>query len=133
VILAESVQGSDKHNQQKLVVWYDGDYPLCRREIHWLQKMDAAKKIEFTDLHDILGCPVEPEALPQRLHAQNPEGKVISGAEAFAAIWREIPLLRPIGLAASRAPILWLFESAYLAFLKIRPQLQSIALKIGLT
>jgi predicted DCC family thiol-disulfide oxidoreductase YuxK len=95
--------------------------------------MDTAQKIEFTNLHESPDCPVEPEALLQRLHAKEPEGNVISGAEAFAAIWREIPLLRPIGLAARWSPFLWLLENAYLVFLKIRPRLQRIALRMGLS
>jgi hypothetical protein len=49
---------------------------------------------------------------------------VHSGAAAFAAMWRAIPLLRPLGLAARWRPVLWVLEAAYLRFLRVRPRLQ---------
>ena len=52
------------------------------------------------------------------------EGVVHSGAAAFAAMWRAIPLLRPLGLAARSPLVLRVLEAAYLRFLKVRPRLQ---------
>jgi hypothetical protein len=49
---------------------------------------------------------------------------MLSGAAAFAAMWRAIPLLRPLGQAARFAPLLWLLERGYRAFLRVRPRLQ---------
>ena len=46
------------------------------------------------------------------------------GAAAFAAMWRAIPVLRPLGQAARFPPLLWLLERAYRGFLRIRPRLQ---------
>ena len=51
---------------------------------------------------------------------------MLSGAAAFAAMWRAIPLLRPLGLLARLPVFAALFERAYLAFLKVRPQLQRL-------
>ena len=48
----------------------------------------------------------------------------MSGAAAFAAMWRAIPLLRPIGLLARLPPVLCLLDRLYLAFLRVRPWLQ---------
>jgi hypothetical protein len=50
----------------------------------------------------------------------------LSGAAAFAAMWRAIPLLRPIGLAAQNRVILALLERSYRLFLRIRPRLQRL-------
>jgi uncharacterized membrane protein len=53
-------------------------------------------------------------------------GVMLSGAAAFAAMWRAIPLLRPLGWAA-RLPLLERgLELAYRAFLKVRPLLQKM-------
>jgi hypothetical protein len=41
-------------------------------------------------------------------------------------MWRAIPLLRPLGLAARWRPVLRLLEAAYLRFLKMRPRLQRL-------
>jgi phosphoribosylaminoimidazole synthetase len=57
-----------------------------------------------------------------RFHARE-DGVMLSGAAAFAAMWRAIPLLRPLGLAARNRFILGLLERLYTAFLKIRPVL----------
>lgn len=49
---------------------------------------------------------------------------MLSGAAAFAAMWRAIPLLRPLGLAARLPGITTLLEWLYVRFLRIRPRLQ---------
>ena len=45
---------------------------------------------------------------------------------AFAAMWRSIPLLRPLGLAALAPWLLAMFERLYVVFLRFRPRLQQI-------
>jgi hypothetical protein len=49
---------------------------------------------------------------------------VLDGAAAFAAMWRAIPALRPLGLAARNRLVLAALERLYAAFLKVRPMLQ---------
>lgn len=58
-----------------------------------------------------------------RFHARE-DGVVLSGAAAFAAMWRAIPLLRPLELAARLPVIEALLEWLYVRFLRIRPRLQ---------
>jgi hypothetical protein len=41
-------------------------------------------------------------------------------------MWRAIPLLRPLGLAARSPLVLRVLEAAYLQFLKLRPRLQRL-------
>jgi hypothetical protein len=60
----------------------------------------------------------------KRFHAQERDQPVVSGAAAFAAMWRAIPTLRPLGLLAKSRPVLWVLERLYIGFLKIRPWLQ---------
>jgi hypothetical protein len=60
----------------------------------------------------------------KRFHAQERGQPIVSGAAAFAAMWRAIPLLRPLGMLAKSRPILWVLERLYLGFLRIRPRLQ---------
>ena len=50
---------------------------------------------------------------------------LISFAAAFAAMWRAIPMLRPLGLLARNGTALRLLERAYLGFLVVRPRLQA--------
>lgn len=111
-----------------LTIWYDGACPLCIREIALMKRLDSTERINFIDLtHTGTICPLDRTLMLSRFHATTREGETLSGAAAFAAMWREIPMLRPIGLAARNRLVLALLEGAYLLFLKIRPLLQRLA------
>ena len=108
-------------------VWYDGACPLCLREIALMRRLDRRGAISFVDVAAGAdpSCPVDRAALLARFHAEE-DGMVLSGAAAFAAMLRAIPLLRPLGLAARWQPVLRGLEAAYLGFLKVRPRLQRL-------
>ncbi len=114
----------------RLTVWYDGNCPMCQREIAVMRRMDKRGAIDFIDVHEAgsQDCPISPEALLTRFHAME-DGKLLSGAAAFAAMWRAIPVLRPFGLIARFRPLLWLLDKLYVRFLKIRPRLQRYFVK----
>lgn len=110
-----------------LTIWYDGGCPLCLREIALMRRLDKNARIAFVDLTGQAACPMDRTLMLARFHATLPDGTILSGAAAFAAMWREIPVLRPLGLLARNRSVLWLLERAYLVFLKIRPALQRLA------
>ncbi len=108
----------------QLLVWFDGGCPLCRREIAVMRRLDRKGAIRFVDV--VAGdeaCPVDRAALLARFHASE-DGRLLSGAAAFAAMWRAIPLLRPLGLLARNRMVLAGLERAYLRFLRVRPYLR---------
>jgi predicted DCC family thiol-disulfide oxidoreductase YuxK len=108
-----------------LTVWYDGACPLCIREIAFMRRLDRARRIAFIDVApEDAPCPIDRQLLLARFHAQEAGGPVLDGAAAFAAMWRTIPLLRPLGLAARNGVVLRVLERVYDAFLKVRPRLQ---------
>lgn len=111
-----------------LIVWYDGAPPLCRREIALMRRLDRRGAIRFLDVASgtVQDCPVDRAALLARFHACE-DGRLLSGAAAFAAMWRAIPLLRPLGLAARVPLVLAVLERVYRAFLTVRPRLQRLA------
>jgi predicted DCC family thiol-disulfide oxidoreductase YuxK len=110
----------------QLTVWYDAGCPLCRREIAVMRRLDRAGAIRFVDATaDDVSCPLDRAELLARFHASE-NGVLMSGAAAFAAMWRAIPLLRPLGLAARRPWVLALLEHVYVRFLRVRPQLQRL-------
>ncbi|GAA4023125.1 DUF393 domain-containing protein [Sphingomonas swuensis] len=110
-----------------LTVWYDGSCPLCVREIALMRRLDRAGRIRFTDVakDGPADCPIDRSALLARFHAREGD-RLLSGAEAFAAMWRAIPLLRPLGLLARNRQVLALLERAYVRFLVVRPRLQRL-------
>ena len=111
----------------QLQVWYDGACPLCQREIALMRRLDRHGAIAFVDVAAPgASCPLDRATLLERFHARE-GGQMLSGAAAFAAMWRAIPLLRPLGLAARSRWVLWLLERSYRAFLRLRPALQRLA------
>lgn len=110
-----------------MTVWHDGDCPLCRREIALMRRLDRRGAITFIDLRELGGdsCPVTLAAALARFHALE-DGRLLSGAAAFAAMWRAIPLLRPLGLLARVPGFLHVLEWLYLRFLQVRPRLQRL-------
>ncbi len=105
-------------------VWYDGACPLCLREITLMRRLDRRQRIAFVDVTSDADCPLDRETLLARFHAREAGQPIVSGAAAFAVMWRAIPVLRPLGLLARARPVLWLLERLYLQFLRIRPWLQ---------
>jgi predicted DCC family thiol-disulfide oxidoreductase YuxK len=112
----------------KLIVWHDGSCPLCRSEVALIKRLDARGAIKFCDLTTVseADCPVDRAKLLSRFHASE-NGVLLSGAAAFAAMWRAVPLLYPLGMAARIPVVLTLLEFCYRAFLRVRPRLQRIA------
>lgn len=109
----------------RLTVWYDGGCPLCIREIALMRRLAPAGVVRFINVLDAPGaCPLSPDAMLARFHAQDSDGRMYSGAAAFAALWRVTPALRPLGLAARNPRVLAFLEGAYTAFLRLRPFLQ---------
>ena len=110
----------------QVTVWFDGGCPLCRREIALMRRLDRRGRIAFVDVADPAGsCPIDRADLLARFHAR--EGDILlSGAAAFGAMWRAIPMLRPLGLAARWPAVEWVLERAYRRFLRWRPALQRL-------
>ena len=109
---------------ENLTVWFDGACPLCRREIAFMRRLDRRGRIDFVDVaSEDSVCPLNRDVLLARFHASE-NGQMVDGAEAFAAMWRAIPVLRPLGLLARIPPILWLLERMYRGFLRVRPAMQ---------
>lgn len=119
----------DSLTTSRLTVWHDGGCPLCRREIAVMRRLDRAGAIDFIDVAaEDASCPIDRRDLLARFHACE-NGVLLSGAAAFAAMWRAIPLLRPLGLAARVPFVLAGLERLYLLFLRTRPMLQRMARK----
>ena len=91
-----------------------------------MRRLDWFNRVDFIDIYDAESCPLEPQLLLQRFHAQETNGTIVDGAEAFAALWRHLPLLRPLGELARIPATLKLLEWAYIKFLAHRPKLQRL-------
>lgn len=115
----------------RLTIWFDGGCPLCQREIAFMRRLDAGRRIDFIDVAaGDASCPIDRADLLARFHARE-DGVMLSGAAAFAAMWRAVPLLRPLGLAARNRHVLAALEWLYIRFLRVRPRMQALARRLA--
>ncbi len=111
---------------EPVTVWYDGTCPLCTREIALMRRLDGDGRIAFEDVSNpATSCPVDRKAALARFHVREGD-TVLSGAAAFAAMWRAIPRLRWLGRLARIWPLSVMLEAFYRLFLILRPQLQRL-------
>jgi len=81
---------------QTLTIYYDGQCPLCRAEIAFLQSRNRARLLRFVDLHDpLFGQAVQPFTCAQalaRIHARLDDGELLTGVRVFAEAYRRAEL-----------------------------------------
>ncbi|MCE2892129.1 MAG: thiol-disulfide oxidoreductase DCC family protein [Hyphomonadaceae bacterium] len=122
-----SQMGLESKGKPRVTVWFDGDCPLCRAEIALYQKLDQkAGRVAFVDLTGDGTCPINRADMLARFHAQEAGGPLISGAKAFAAMWKHVTPFQPLGYVAQLPLILPFLDWLYGQFLKVRPRLQSL-------
>lgn len=108
-----------------LTVWYDGQSPLCVKEIALMRRLDKRDAINFVDAsEDDASLPFDREIILARFHVTE-NAETLSGARAIATMWRAIPLLRPFGKAAQNGALEAILEDLYRAFLKVRPKIDN--------
>ena len=105
-------------------VLYDGDCPLCAREIRFLEKRDRGRgRIRFEDIADASFDPgaygLDADQVMARIHGVLPDGSVIEGVEVFRRAYAAV------GLGWLMAPTRWpglrrLAELAYRIFARNR-------------
>lgn len=111
----------------KLTVYYDGGCPLCRREIGFYQRLDRAGRIAWSDVSGdasaLAAEGVRQEQALARIYAHRADGRLISGAAVFVAIWRHLPGFRWLAPMAGWPPVLAVLERAYVWFARRRQRL----------
>ena len=107
-------------------VYFDGTCPLCRAEIGYYQSKGS--DAVFKDLSENPDLPdgLENDTAMRRFHVTNRDGQLISGAAAFAELWKVTPGWGWLGRWASGRPQIWIAEGLYRLFLNIRPCIQSV-------
>jgi predicted DCC family thiol-disulfide oxidoreductase YuxK len=110
----------------RAMVHFDGACPLCRAEIAHYRK--CGSQAAFADLADGGALPsgVEREAALRRFHVTLEDGQVVSGAAAFAALWRRTPGWRWAGRIGGAPPFVWIGEGLYRLFLPLRPVIRRV-------
>lgn len=115
-----------ENNAWEVEVFFDGDCPLCRREIAWMQGRDRSGKVRFTDIANPQFSPADYglslDAFMAEIQGRLPDGRWISGVEVFRRLYAAIgfgPLVR-----LTRLPFVsGLLDRAYKGFARRRLQL----------
>jgi len=105
-------------------VYFDGSCALCRAEIGYYRRTDAAGDLCFVDVSEAQGAP--PDGLTRaqvlaRFHVRARDGRVLSGAAAFVEVWSRLPPWRWAARAAALPGVLMVLELGYRSFLPVRP------------
>lgn len=92
----ETLADRDSGNTLKLL--YDGECPICNREICVLRKKDSRFKIRFLDISSKDFKPSENNDIDwktamSQIHAIDSEGNLLVGIKAFAAVYARCQLL----------------------------------------
>ncbi len=82
-------------NEGKLVeVFFDGDCPLCLREVNLLRRLDRRGRVQFTDIAapDFVAAvtPEEHADFMARIRGRLPDGTMIEGVEVFRRLYAAV-------------------------------------------
>ena len=125
---------TDPNNESlPLTVLYDGACPLCRREIGLYRGLQPSTPVCFADVSDNtqpLPDGATRETLLARFHVRNSDGELLSGAEAFLALWAALPGWRWLAYLGRIPGAVWVMERTYRLFLHVRPTLQRWASRL---
>ena len=112
-------------------VFFDGSCPLCRAEIGLYR--NSGSNAQFTDISGEDAPPPEisrTEAM-KRFHVRRRDGTLMSGAAAFAELWKATPGWRWLGHIAAIPPFVWIGEGLYRLFLIVRPAVQKAVRRVA--
>ncbi|MBC7682441.1 MAG: DUF393 domain-containing protein [Ferruginibacter sp.] len=109
-----------------LTVMFDGACPLCRREIGLYQSLAPLQPVAWLDVSaDHAGLDAADQAqYMARFHVRLQDGRILSGAAAFVALWLAMPGWRWLGRVGRLPGVTALLELGYRGFLRLRPRLQ---------
>ena len=124
--MSEPVITEPTNSCDGLTVMFDGACPLCRREIGLYQSLTPLETVQWLDVsEDHAGMsPAEQSRYMARFHVRQKDGRLLSGAAAFVALWLTMPGWRWLGRLGRLPGVTPLLEWMYRGFLHLRPHLQ---------
>ncbi len=116
------------------IVYFDGSCPLCTAEINLYASKIGAGEIHLVDVSSEcanLRSDLTVEDAMSRFHVRKANGELLSGAIAFAEIWRIVPGWKWAFRLARIPGVLPIIEFSYRAFLVVRPTISRLAARLG--
>ncbi|MBF0264150.1 MAG: DUF393 domain-containing protein [Gammaproteobacteria bacterium] len=83
---------------QKPIVFYDGNCPICSKEINHYKNIPESNALQWVDVHQdeltLTKYGLDKNTALQRFHVLNSRGQWKTGAYAFITIWSQLPRWR---------------------------------------
>jgi len=110
----------------KVTLYFDGDCPLCEKEVSILKSITANDKVVYEDISenefDTEKHGKDCSILMAEIHAKDENGNWLIGMDAFRAVYAHTPYKRLFAL--TKLPIVKnIFDFAYSVFAKNRLRL----------
>lgn len=107
-------------------VFFDGQCPLCRREIAFIRWLDRRGRVTTTDISaagfDASSIGRTPDELMARIHGRLADGTLVEGVEVFRRLYGAVGF-GPLVALSRVAPISWALDAAYRWFARNRLRL----------
>lgn len=107
-------------------VFYDGDCPLCRREITFLKRLDRHDRILFTNIasakFDAGDYDLTMDELMAEIHGLLPDGRTVKGVEVFRRLYDAVGFGGVVAITRMK-PVAATLELGYRWFAKHRLKL----------
>lgn len=104
-------------------ILYDGECPLCSREVGWLRRRDRRGRLVFEDImapgFEAARYGATREELLGSIHGILPDGRIVRKVEVFRLAYRAVGLgwlTAPTGWPGLR----WVFDKLYMLFARHR-------------
>ncbi len=98
-------------------MYFDGDCAVCSREVGMYRKLDRDGGIVWYDVSsdtgDLVDGRVSRSDALSGLHARLPDGRLVTGVDAFVAVWERLPGFEMAARVARWRPARWMLETGY--------------------
>lgn len=113
----EKTVTTETDDQSSMTLYYDGACPVCSREVSLYRKLDREGSIRWHDVSESEGD-LGSDGVNQTdalaiIHARLPDGRLVTGVEAFIAVWDRLPGFRRFAGVARWRPVTWMLEKGY--------------------
>lgn len=106
------------------IVFFDGQCPLCRREIEYYKTLDGADHLRWVDLHNDKGMlkrhGLDKQSAMERFHVLDAGDQWQTGAYGFIEMWSHLPRWRVLARTLKRLKLASLLDWAYGHFARWR-------------
>lgn len=120
-----------KKRKKERTIYFDASCGICFQTMRVLARMDRFERLRFVPNTEIEKLPkgVSPELVERTIVVEEPDGKLLTRAEAFAAIFRSLPggalVWIPLALPGIRSLAGWIYD-------RVAQNRQRISLSLGL-